>query len=72
MYPAAACLHRLIEWVLTSSQGDIAFPIGTALEIEDFQKLMPAAPRSLATRVMQNDGVGVRHAWDEFYDPGTA
>jgi hypothetical protein len=57
---------------MTLSQGDIAFPVGTALEIEDFQKLMPGAPSSLPTRVMQNDEVGIHLVWDEFYDLGTA
>ncbi|HYP68404.1 MAG TPA: hypothetical protein VEP67_09170, partial [Thiobacillaceae bacterium] len=48
---------------MTLSHGGISFPVGTQLEVEDYQRLMPRSPRPLAARVVQNNQQGIHLAW---------
>jgi hypothetical protein len=48
---------------MTLSHGGISFPVGTQLEVEDYQRLMPRRLGTLAARVVQNDQQGIHIAW---------
>jgi hypothetical protein len=48
---------------MTLSHGGISFPVGTQLEVEDYQRLMPCTLSPLAARVVQNDQQGIHIAW---------
>ena len=49
---------------MTLSHGGISFPVGTQLEVEDYQRLMPSSTLGpLAARVVQNDQQGIRITW---------
>lgn len=44
--------------------GAISFPVGTALDVVDFQNLVPnGAAFRLSTTVVENDRSGIRLAW---------
>jgi hypothetical protein len=48
---------------MTLSHGGISFPVGTQLVVDDFQKLVPNASKSLAVRVVENNRQGIQIAW---------
>jgi hypothetical protein len=48
---------------MTLSHGGISFPVGTQLEVEDYQRLMPHTLGPLAARVVQNNQQGIHIAW---------
>ncbi len=48
---------------MTLSHGGISFPVGTQLEVEDYQRLVPRALGPLAAKVVQNDQQGIHIAW---------
>jgi hypothetical protein len=57
-------VKRVNERTMVLKHGVIAFPVGTLLDIVDFQRLVPNSvyPR-LSTTVVENDGSGIRLAW---------
>ncbi len=57
-------VNRIDERALVLSHGGISFPVGTRLEIVDFQRLVPNAGASrLSTQVVDNNRSGIRLAW---------
>jgi hypothetical protein len=57
-------VRRVDDGVIILSHGVISFPVGTRLVVEDFQGLIPGAPRgSLAAVVVGNDLSGISLAW---------
>jgi hypothetical protein len=48
---------------MTLSHGGISFPVGTQLVVDDFQKLVPNASKSMAVRVVENNRQGIQIAW---------
>jgi hypothetical protein len=48
---------------MTLSHGGISFPVGTKLEVDDFQKLIPSATKSLSVKVVENNRQGIQIAW---------
>ena len=48
---------------MTLSHGGISFPVGTQLEVEDYQRLMPRSLGPVNARVVQNDRQGIHIAW---------
>jgi hypothetical protein len=57
-------VNRIDERALVLNHGGISFPVGTQLDIVDFQRLVPNAdsPR-LSTQVVDNNRSGIRLAW---------
>jgi hypothetical protein len=55
---------RIDERAMVLKHGAISFPVGTLLDIVDFQRLVPhsAFPR-LSTTVVDNTCNGIRLAW---------
>jgi hypothetical protein len=51
------------RYSMTLSHGGISFPVGTQLEVEDYQRLMPRILGPLAARVVQNNQQGIHIAW---------
>jgi len=46
------------------NHGGISFPVGTLLDIVDFQRLIPDSPfKRLSTTVVDNNHSGIRLAW---------
>jgi hypothetical protein len=45
------------------SHGGISFPVGTQLEVEDYQRLVPSVLGPLAARVVENDREGIHLTW---------
>ena len=59
-------LYRVKEvgrYSMTLSHGGISFPVGTHLEVEDYQRLAPDTRGTLTARVVKNDREGIRIAW---------
>ncbi len=48
---------------MTLSHGGISFPVGTQLEVEDYQRLVPSSLGPLTAKVVQNDQQGIHIAW---------
>lgn len=57
-------VNQIDERAMVLRHGVITFPVGTRLEIVDFQRLIPdsASPR-LSTTVVDNSRSGIRLAW---------
>lgn len=52
------------ERVMVLNHGAISFPVGTLLDVVDFQRLIPQAASSrLSTTVIENDPCGIQLAW---------
>lgn len=57
-------VNRIDERALVLNHGGISFPVGTQLDIVDFQRLVPNAGSSrLSTQVVDNNRGGIRLAW---------
>lgn len=57
-------VNRIEERAMVLRHGAISFPVGTLLDVVDFQHLIPhaASPR-LSTRVVDNSRSGIQLAW---------
>ena len=52
------------ERVMVLKRGVISFPVGTLLDIVDFQRLIPnASTRRVSTTVVDHNCSGIRLAW---------
>lgn len=52
------------ERAMVLNHGAISFPVGTLLDIVDFQRLLPnSASTRLSTTVVDNNRSGIRLAW---------
>ncbi len=57
-------VNRVDERALVLNHGGISFPVGTRLDVVDFQHLVPnGASTRLSTRVVDNNRSGIRLAW---------
>lgn len=57
-------VEHVDERAMVLKHGVISFPVGTLLDIVDFQRLVPnAAARRLSTTVVDNNRSGIRLAW---------
>lgn len=60
-------LYRVIDVeprAMLLKHGAISFPVGTPLEVVDFQRLLPeATDRRVSTTVVDNDRSGIRLSW---------
>jgi hypothetical protein len=57
-------VRRVDDAMIVLSHGVISFPVGTRLVLEDFQGLIPGAPRGcLSTVVVGNDLNGISLTW---------
>lgn len=57
-------VDQVDERAMVLKHGVISFPVGTLLDIVDFQRLVPnAATRRLSTTVVDNNRSGIRLAW---------
>ncbi len=57
-------VNRIDERALVLNHGGISFPVGTLLDVVDFQRLVPnAASSRLSTKVVGNNRSGIRLAW---------
>lgn len=57
-------VRKVKEGMVVLSHGVISFPVGTRLVLEDFQGLIPGAPRGcLSTLVVGNDLNGISLTW---------
>ena len=57
-------VNRVDDRALVLNHGGISFPVGTLLDVVDFQRLVPNAGSSrLRTRVIDNNRSGIRLAW---------
>jgi hypothetical protein len=57
-------VERVDERAMVLKHGVISFPVGTPLDVVDFQRLIPnsVSPR-LSTTVVDNNRSGIRLAW---------
>ena len=57
-------VKRVNERTMVLKHGVIAFPVGTLLDVVDFQRLIPnsASPR-VSTTVVDNNRSGIRLVW---------
>jgi len=57
-------VNKVEERAMLLNHGAISFPVGTQLDIVDFQRLIPhaASPR-LSTTVVENNLSGIQLAW---------
>jgi hypothetical protein len=51
------------ERVMVLNHGAISFPVGTLLDVVDFQRLIPQAAARLSTTVVGNNPGGIQLAW---------
>lgn len=57
-------VEQVDERALLLKHGVISFPVGTALDVVDFQRLIShSAERRLSTTVVDNTRSGIRLAW---------
>ncbi len=57
-------VNRIDERALVLNHGGISFPVGTQLDVVDFQRLVPhAASSRLSAKVVDNNRSGIRLAW---------
>jgi hypothetical protein len=57
-------VHRVDERAMVLRHGVISFPVGTLLDVVDFQRLIPnSASTRLSTTVVDNNRNGIRLAW---------
>lgn len=57
-------VNRIDERVLVLNHGGISFPVGTLLDVVDFQRLVPSAASSrLSTQVVDNNRSGIHLTW---------
>jgi hypothetical protein len=57
-------VERIVDHEMVLKQGVISFPVGTPLDVVDFQRLVPnSVGIRLSARVVDNDQKGIRLAW---------
>jgi hypothetical protein len=57
-------VHQVDERAMVLRHGVISFPVGTLLDVVDFQRLVPnSASSRLSTTVVDNNRNGIRLAW---------
>lgn len=57
-------VRDVAERGMVLKHGAISFPVGTALDVVDFQNVIPNAPTfRLSTTVVGNDHQGIQLAW---------
>jgi len=57
-------VKQIAERVMVLKHGAISFPVGTLLDIVDFQRLfIPSLPSRLSTTVVDNNLNGISVAW---------
>jgi len=57
-------VNKIEERAIMLKHGAISFPVGTPLDVVDFQRLIPHATSSrLSTTVVDNNRSGIQLAW---------